>query len=264
MEPARERANTGWSALEAVPQRREVAAVILGEAELVDTEHLAGEVAYFRRNGDVLHFRIVTHAFEERVRDSWSRAAAARDAINDCVIHRKTEHASGTLDDALQVILGIEIELVHAAAEARAEWGRELRYTGGGAHEGERRKCELDGACRRALPEDDIERTGLKRRVQKLFNLVGELVNLINEEDGARFEIREDSSKVACALYRDSGRRLDRGFKGVGDEVGERGLADAWRAIEKEVFGHVATVLGRGEHHLHVRFHVPLAYVFIP
>ena len=51
----------------------------------------------------------------------------------------------------------------------------------------------------RALADDDVEEEVLHRRIEHLLDLVVEAVDLVDEEDVALLEVREDGGEVARA-----------------------------------------------------------------
>ena len=105
----------------------------------------------------------------------------------------------------------------------------------------------------------------LKRRIEKLFNLAREAVNLINEKDGVwflrlvRIAARSPARSIATpeVLFK-------RRFKRRGDEVGERRLPDPGRAVEENMLRHPAALLGGINSDAHIRLHLFLPHIFVP
>src|SRR4051812_45971290 len=89
-------------------------------------------------------------------------------------------------------------------------------------------------------------------------------MNLVYEKHRTRLKIRENSSKVTCALYRHTGRTLKRCFQGSCHQVSERRLPNARRPIEEKVLRHVATLLRCLENDLHIGLYVALSDIVVP
>ena len=60
-------------------------------------------------------------------------------------------------------------------------------------------------------------------------------MDFVDEQDGARIEIREDADEVTGTLNGGSRGDVDRGSHLDGDNVGAGGFAESWRAVEQEV-----------------------------
>ena len=84
-------------------------------------------------------------------------------------------------------------------------------------------------------------------------------VDFINEENVALLQVREDACEVTGALdLRAAGRvqlRADR----AGDEIGQRGLAEAGRAAEQHVIQRLTAHFGRLDHDEQLFLHLCLA-----
>ncbi len=73
-------------------------------------------------------------------------------------------------------------------------------------------------------------------------------MNFVDEKDIAFFKTGEKSGQLAGFFNHRSTRIFDVYAHRVGDDVGERGLAETRRAAQQYVFEHIATFLG-GFHH---------------
>ena len=96
----------------------------------------------------------------------------------------------------------------HAAARRRAD-------------EREAGQVEADRLRRRALAEHDVEREVLHRRVEHLLDGAGQPVDLVDEEDVAVVEVREDRGDVPGALERGPARDPQADVELGGDDAGE-------------------------------------------
>src|SRR5436190_23163790 len=75
----------------------------------------------------------------------------------------------------------------------------------------------------------------LHRRVERLLDRTRKPVNLVDEEDRAGLERREEGCDVALALERGTGGLHERHVELPGGDVRKRGLAEAGRAGEQHV-----------------------------
>ena len=96
----------------------------------------------------------------------------------------------------------------------------------------------------RSAPEHDVEREVLHRRVEHLLHGARQAVDLVDEEHVVLLEVREDGGEVARALDGGAGGDAHGDAHLGGDDVGERGLAEAGRAVEEQVVERLAALLG--------------------
>ena len=129
-------------------------------------------------------------------------------------------------------------------AEAVAQRRRQQARARGGADERERRDLHADAARGRPLADHDVDLVVLHRRVEDLLDGGVEAVDLVDEEDVALLEVGEQAGDVALALERRPGRGVHAHAELLGDDAGERGLAEAGRAGEQHVVERVAALLG--------------------
>jgi hypothetical protein len=118
-----------------------------------------------------------------------------------------------------QVLRRVELQALDDA-EAVAQGRGQQAGAGGGAHQGEGRQVELDGARRRALADHDVELVILHGRVEDLLHHRAEAVDLVDEEDIPRLQVGEQGGQVAGLLqHRARGLAQADGHL-VGDDVG--------------------------------------------
>ena len=108
------------------------------------------------------------------------------------------------------------------------------------ADERERRQVERDGARARALAEHHRQAAVLHRGIERLLDGRVEAVDLVDEEDGARLERGEEGGDVGLALERRRGGVDEARAQLGGDDVRERGLAQAGRPGEEDVVERLA------------------------
>ena len=122
-----------------------------------------------------------------------------------------------------------------ADAEAVAQRGRQQPGAGRRPDQGERRQRQGHGAGAGALAEHHRQLVVLHRRVEGLLDRAAEPVDLVDEEDAPRLERGQERGDVGLALERRP-RGLDQRHPHLGgDDVGERGLAEAGRPGEEDV-----------------------------
>ena len=117
------------------------------------------------------------------------------------------------------------------------------------------RQVEPNGAGRRPLAHDDIEREVLERWVQDFLDHAVHAVDLVDEQDIALFEVGENGGQVTSALDGRTARRLYVRMKFVSHHGGERRLAKARRTREQDVVDRLATLQGCLNHDGERLFH---------
>ena len=85
----------------------------------------------------------------------------------------------------------------------------------------------------------------LHRRIEGLLDRAVEAVDLVDEEDAARLERGQEAGDVGLALERRAGGLDHRHPQLGGDDVGERGLAEAGRPGEQDVVERLAAARAR-------------------
>ena len=77
-------------------------------------------------------------------------------------------------------------------------------------------------------------------------------MDFVNEQHVVRLQIGEQTREVGGLVEHGAGGHLDAGAQLVGDDVGERGFAQAGGAMQQHVVEGVAALLGGGHEHLQV------------
>ena len=147
--------------------------------------------------------------------------------------------------------------------ETRAQGRREQSGARGGADEGEGLHVHGVSARGRALADHDVELVVFERGVEDLFERGLQAVDFINEKHLAVAEIGEDRGQVALDLQRGAGGLLEGGAEFVGDDVGERSLAEPGRAVEQHVVERLAARLGGLDGYVKILFDFGLADEFL-
>ena len=193
-----------------------------------------------RDRARVAHLRDVADAAQDPVRDPRRAARAPRDLVGRRVLDRDVEDPRGAAHDGRELVC-----LVVAEAEGHPEAVAQGRGQKTGprrrADERERRKIERQRAGRRALADDDVEPEVLERRIEDLLDRVVQPVDLVDEQDVARLEAREDRRHVALPLERWAGHCPQPDLELLADDRRERRLAEARRPDEEDVVERLAS-----------------------
>ena len=180
------------------------------------------------------HGREVAHASQQPVGDARRAPAARRDGIDGLAIDVEPQQPRAALDDGGKLGDLVEAQVVdepEAAAQRRAQQARACR----GADEREGLALDLHGAGVEPRVECDVDAEVLHRRIHELLDGGGGAVDLVDEQDVAGLEPRKGGDEVGpsreCRAAGDMHLRAHLG----GDDVGQRGLAQAGRAVQQHV-----------------------------
>ena len=146
-------------------------------------------------------------------------------------------------------------------AEAVAQRVGQHAGARGGADQRERRQVELDRARRRPLADHDVDLEVLERRVQDLLDHRREAVDLVDEQHVLRLEVGQQRGEVAGALEHRARGLAQVDAELPGDDVRERGLAQARRAEQQHVVERLAAAARRLDEDLELAAHLLLADV---
>jgi len=105
----------------------------------------------------------------------------------------------------------------------------------GGGHQGEGSQIDADRARRRPFADHQIQHVILHGRVEDLLHIGRQAVDLVDEQDVAGFQIGQDGRQVAgLGQHRPAGGpEIDAQL--AGDDLGQRGLAEARRAEQQHM-----------------------------
>src|SRR5439155_2619926 len=96
-------------------------------------------------------------------------------------------------------------------------------------------QAEAQRPRRGPLADHHVDGEVLHRRIEDLFDRATEAVDLVDEEDVALLDAREDRGEVAGTLDGGPARVVDVHAELARDDRGEGRLADAGRAVEEDV-----------------------------
>src|SRR5215212_4483359 len=188
------------SAVELVDDKAEVIAVGAVEADVVYALHLergVGRLLVYLSIADDLG--VVAHALEEPVRDPRRASAAAGELRRPILGDRDSEYLRVPHHDFLQLMRRVVVESGREPEAIEQGLGHEPG-AGGSANQGEARDVHPDGACRGSLPEDDIHRVVLHRRIEDLLNLPVQAMDLVYKKEIAVIERGEDGRHIPRPL----------------------------------------------------------------
>ena len=122
---------------------------------------------------------------------------------------------------------------------------RQLAGARGGADQRETFDRQLDGARARADAGDNLDAKILHRRVQALLDDRQQAVDLVDEQDVAFLQRRQDARQIAFALQRRPGRHAHLGSHFIRQQIRERRLPQTRRTRQKDMVERVAAAPGR-------------------
>lgn len=234
----------------------------LVEAELVDADQGETFFGQFQVHGlEPLHRGEITHPFEEAVGDAGGFAGASGDLADRLVLDFDVEDRRRALEDAFHLGILVEIQFENMT-ETVAQGRRQQARLGGGADQGEFGQVDAHGSGGRPLADDDVEREILHGGIQDFLDLRLEAVDFVDEQDVIFLEVAQNRGQVA--LLFDGGARggLDVDPHFVGDDVGQRGFAQARGTVEQDVLDGLLAFLGRLQGDREIALDVLLAHVF--
>ncbi len=199
----------------------------------------------WRRDAAVaLDLGVIPHAAQEVVGDARGAAAAPGDldraaGSSISMFSRRAERRT----IGLQLFGAVVIEPL-AHGEAREQRRGQQSAARGGADQGEARQIQPHAAGVGSLVDDDVELEILHRRIEVLLDRLLQAMDFVDEEDVARFEVRQQAGQVARLLDGRPAGALEAGAHGFGDDVGQRGLAQTGRSVEQDVVERLAALSG--------------------
>ena len=189
-------------------------------------------------------------------RDRRASSAAAR------VDNRHVQNARRPLDDLLQVDLVVEVQAMDDA-EARAQRPRQQPGARRRANQRELLQRHLDRSRARALADHDVELVVLHRGIEHFLDRRRHPVDLVDEEHFVLAEARQDGGEIAGRSSTGPGCRAHSDAELLPDDVGQRRLAKAGRAVEQDVIERFAPLPCRRDRDLKIRANALLADVVV-
>ena len=259
----RQRFHADRAAVEILDDEVEQTTVEVVEAFRIDLQH------QHRGAGDVMvdvprspDLREVADPAQQAVGDARGAARASGDFIGALGGAVDAEDLRRAAHDPGQLFGTVELEPLDDA-ETVAERRGQQPGAGGRADQRERRQIELDRTRCGAFADHDVELEILHRRIQHFLDHRREAVDLVDEQHVVRLQIGEQRGEVAGLLdHRPRGdAQIDAEF--VGDDMAERGLAQARRPEDQHMVQRFAATLGRFDVDRHLLAHRLLAEILV-
>ena len=215
-------------------ENRSVQAVQAGGVHLEELEGSARGVQGER--SVTMDLRVVDDAAQQAIGDAWRASRTRGDLVGGARVDGRAEQGGRARDDRLEFVGLVELQ-VRGEAEAVAQRGGQQAGARGRTHDRERRQRQGDGGRAGALTDDDVDAEVLHREIEHLLGGAREAVNLVDEEDVAFLQARQDRGQVPRVLDRGTRGQAQGGSHLCGDNHGEGRLAQARRAGEQDVVG---------------------------
>ena len=199
---------------------------------------------------------------DEPVGDTWRSARALADFGGAAGFDGDVQEACRAVDDGFQFLCRIEVEPVHQP-EPFPERGGERAGFGRGAYQGEWGQVQFHGAGGRALADDEVDLKIFHGGVQGFFDVRGQAVDFVDEQDVVGLQVCQDRGEVAGVVEDEPGGRADAAAHFFGDDVRDGGFAQAGRAVEDGVVQGFAAALRGLDADPQRFFHALLAGVFV-
>ena len=230
-----EGADTDRAAIVLVEEGEKKVAVHFVEAVFIHAEHAQRVLSDFAGDAAVgADFGKIAGAAEQTVGDTRRATAAAGDFHGAAFIHLDVQDFGGAMKNDEQVFGLVEIEAMDDA-EAGAQGRGDESGAGGGADESEMVEMEGMNARAGALADDEVHAKIFHGGIEDFLDGGLQAVNFVEEEYFLFFEGGEDGGKVAFAFEERAGAGLDGNIEFVGDDLGERGFAEARGTVEKNM-----------------------------
>ena len=177
-------------------------------------------------------------------------------------IHLHAEDPGRPPHDGGEVVLSVEVQAVRHA-EAVPQRAADPAGARRGADDGERLEAEPEAPRAGPLADHHVQRVVLHRRVEDLLDRAVEAVDLVDEQDVPLVQRGQDRGQVARALHCRPAGVADVDPELPRDDRGQRGLAEARRAVQEDVVRGLAPALGRLEQNREAGLDLPLADVLV-
>ena len=214
------------------------------EAEGVDAEDVEGLVDDRRGESAIsANLGVVACAHEQPVGHARRAAGATGDGGQRVVVGLERKALRRPVQDLREFFGGIELE-VKLQAEAVAQRGGQHPRARGRADEGESVECEVDRTSAEPAFDGEVDAEVFHGRIDELLDHAGEAMDLVDEQDLARFHVGQEGHQVSLLDDGRAGRDAHVGPHFVRDHVGEGGFSQAGRSVEQDVLERFAALLG--------------------
>ena len=255
--------NAHRPAAELVDHRAQQFAIHDVEADAVNVEHLQRLIGNIL--GDLAvgaHLGEIAHAAQQPVGNARRAARACGHFTRTCRIDLDFKQTRRAFDDAGQFSGTVELE---PGDDTEAVAQRIGQHTGarGCADQRERRQVQLYRARRGALTDHDVDLEILQRGIEDFFDHRRQAVDFVDEQHVIRFEIGQHRREVTRAFdHRARGMaQIDAHL--AGDDMRQRGLAEAGRAEQQHVIQRFLALARRLDEDRQLAAHLFLPDVFV-
>ncbi len=240
----RDRLDPRRAAVVVLDERLQVRPVEIVEPEPVDLQDVERHVHDRRRQRAVAaDIGVIPHSPQQAIHDPRRAARARRQARQGGGVGLDLQQRGVALDDAAQLWFGVVLE-VEQRAEPVAQRRRQHAGPCRRADQREAFQREIHRPAAYAALGRVVDAEVLERGVQEFLDDLREPVHLVDEEHVAGVELREHHHQVALAGDRRPAGDADGGAHLGGDDMGERGLADASRPDEQVGVARLAAFAG--------------------
>lgn len=223
------------------PHERPVQVV---QSQRVDAFHRQGAVDDVAgQSPRALDLGIVADALEQAVGDTRRAARPRGDHLQRAAVEVQFQQPGRAAEDVGQLGHRVKFKVVEhpePAAEGRAE------QPGPRGRPDQRKPLErkVDRLGVHAAVDGKVNLEIFHRRVDELLDRGAEPVDLVDEQDIARADVAQQAHYVALFGQGRAGADADGGVHLVGDDVGQRRLAQAGRAVKEDVIQRLAALPG--------------------
>ncbi len=222
------------------------ATIDLVQAQRIDLQQVQRAGSDFPRyDALAAHLGKIAHTAQE-TQGNTRRTACPPSYLGDTVrFGFYLKHGRCPLHDGLHGCLVIVVQAVDHPETGPQGRGHQ-RQAGGRADNGKTRQLEPDRAGRRPLPDDDVQREILHRRVKHFFHGASQAVNLVDEENIAGAQVGQNRRQIAGAFDGRPGCDLDIDAHFVCQDMRQGGFSQPRRAVKQHVIERLATLAGGG------------------
>ena len=164
---------------------------------------------------------------------------------------RDLEQARAAQHDSRQLLGRVVVEARHVA-EAREQGRREQAGARGGCHQRERPQRKLQRLRVRAVAGDDVDAEVFDGGVEVLFDHRRQAMDLVDEQHVALIELGDQRGELALVLDGRARGEHQIDAELLGQDVRQRGLAEAGRTAEEHVIERLLALRGGLHEHLEV------------
>ena len=189
---------------------------------------------------------VIAHPAEQIVGNARRAAAASGDFAGALVLDFHSEQPRGAEDNLVE-LLGLVVIEPLANREAGQQRRSQQPAAGGRADERESGQVEPDAARVWSLVNDDVEFEILHGRVEVLLDRLLQAMDFVDEQHVAFFEVGQQAGEIAGFFDGRTAGAFEVGAHGLGEDVGQRGFAQARGPAQQDVIDRFVALFGGGD-----------------